>query len=379
MTIPARRKASRRDPRVRATIALRAAQLMYHREETEYFTAKRKAARHLGIDWKHSPQDLPSNAEIRERIHTLASMVEGEQRGDDLRQMRLLALRHLRLLEPFRPRLIGSTLTGHTRKGSDIDLHVFTDRLSAITDLLDDHALPYRVEHKPVRKHNHTTVYTHIHIDDRFPVELTVYTEAQHRTVFRSSITGKPIERANRKAFEKQMGEWYPDIDLDTEISTDDGAACDDTHRLSVYRLLLGPLEHVKQDPRWHPEGDALYHSLQVFELARASRGWDVEFCEAALLHDVGKAIQRDDHVAAGVDALMGVASERVVTLVAYHMTAHAYRDGSLGARTRRRLEALDDFEDLLELSTLDQAGRRRGAQVCTVEQALHWLAEQGA
>lgn len=379
MTIPARRKASRRDPRVRATIALRAAQLMYHREETEYFTAKRKAARHLGIDWKHSPQDLPSNAEIRERIHTLASMVEGEQRGDDLRLMRLLALRHLRLLEPFRPRLIGSTLTGHTRKGSDIDLHVFTDRLSAITDLLDDHALPYRVEHKPVRKHNHTTVYTHIHIDDRFPVELTVYTEAQHRTVFRSSITGKPIERANRKAFEKQMGEWYPDIDLDTEISTDDGAACDDTHRLSVYRLLLGPLEHVKQDPRWHPEGDALYHSLQVFELARASRGWDVEFCEAALLHDVGKAIQRDDHVAAGVDALMGVASERVVTLVAYHMTAHAYRDGSLGARTRRRLEALDDFEDLLELSTLDQAGRRRGAQVCTVEQALHWLAEQGA
>ncbi|MEM9415113.1 MAG: tRNA adenylyltransferase [Planctomycetota bacterium] len=379
MTIPARRKATRRDPRVRATIALRAAQLMYHREETEYFTAKRKAARHLGIDWKHSPQDLPSNAEIRERLHTLASMVEGDQRGDDLQQMRLVALRFLRLLSAFRPRLIGSTLTGHTRKGSDIDLHVFSDRLSAVTDLLDDYAIPYTVEHKPVRKHNQTTVYTHIHLDDTFPVELTLYTEAQHRTVFRSSITGKPIERANTKAFEKLMGEWYPDIDLDRVYETGEDAAGDDSERLSVYRLLLGPLEHVKQDARWHPEGDALYHSLQVFELARAERPWDVEFCEAALLHDVGKAIHRADHVAAGVDALMGVASERVVTLVAYHMAAHAYRDGSLGARARRRLEALDDFEDLLLLSSLDQAGRRRGAQVCTIDEALAWLTEHDA
>lgn len=376
MTIPARRKASRRDPRVRATIALRAAQLMYHREETEYFTAKRKAARGLGVDWKHAPQDLPANAEIREQLHILASMVEGDRRGDDLLAMRIVALRYLRLLSPFRPRLIGSTLTGHTRQGSDIDLHVFTDRLPALTDLLDDHALRYDVEHKPVRKHNQTTVFTHVHVEDRFPVELTVYTEAQHRTVFRSSITGKPIERANLKRYEVLMTKWYPDLDIDNLEAHD---RIDESDRLDLYRLLLPPLEGAKQDPRWHPEGDALYHSLQVFELARVERPWDIEFCEAALLHDVGKAIDPADHVAAGVDALMGVASERVVTLVAFHMEAHAYRDGSLGARARRRLEALDDFEDLLLLSTLDQAGRVRGAQICSVVEALDWLAEQDA
>ena len=377
MTIPARRKANRRDPRVRATIALRAAQLMYHREETEYFTAKRKAARGLGVDWKHAPQDLPANAEIREQLHILASMVEGESRGDDLRDMRLVALRYLRLLDPFRPRLIGSTLTGHTRKGSDIDLHVFTDRLSALTDMLDDHALRYDVEHKPVRKHNQTTVYTHVHLNDRFPVELTVYTNAQHRTVFRSSITGKPIERANTKAFEALMREAYPDLDLDAEVAVH-AEMLDDAGRLDLYRLLLPPLEHAKQDPRWHPEGDALYHSLQVFELARRERPWDLEFCEAALLHEVGKAIDPGDHVAAGVEAIAEIASRRVVTLVAYHMEAHAYRDGSLGARARRRFEALEDFEDLLLLSEIDQAGRKRGAAVCTVEEALAWLGESG-
>ena len=31
----------------------------------------------------------------------------------------------MRLLRPFRPRLIGSVMTGHVRKGSDIDIHVF--------------------------------------------------------------------------------------------------------------------------------------------------------------------------------------------------------------------------------------------------------------
>ena len=34
-------------------------------------------------------------------------------------------------------------------------------------------------------------------------------------------------------------------------------------------RSLLLPLENVKGRLKYHPEGDALYHSLQVFDLAR--------------------------------------------------------------------------------------------------------------
>jgi hypothetical protein len=36
------------DERIRRQIAFLAAQMMYHRTESEYFTAKRKAARQLG-------------------------------------------------------------------------------------------------------------------------------------------------------------------------------------------------------------------------------------------------------------------------------------------------------------------------------------------
>ena len=56
------------DKRVREQIARMAAQLMYERLESEYFTAKRKAARQLGLDCRFRPKDLPSNREIRDQI-----------------------------------------------------------------------------------------------------------------------------------------------------------------------------------------------------------------------------------------------------------------------------------------------------------------------
>jgi predicted HD phosphohydrolase len=138
--------------------------------------------------------------------------------------------------------------------------------------------------------------------------------------------------------------------------------------------MLLLPLEDVKQSAAWHPEGDALYHSLQVFELARYERGYDEEFLLAALLHDVGKGIDPSDHVGAGLAALEGNITQRTSFLIEHHMEAHAYREGTLGHRARERLAASEDFEDLMLLSDLDRAGRKRGVQVCSVGEALGYV-----
>src|SRR5689334_6148597 len=107
------------DARIRRQIALLAARLMYDREESEYFTAKRKAARQLGVEYRFRPKDLPSNREIRDQIQSLAQFYEGDKRNENILQMRLAALRMMRLLSAFHPRLIGSVWTGHVRKGSD--------------------------------------------------------------------------------------------------------------------------------------------------------------------------------------------------------------------------------------------------------------------
>src|ERR1700676_1546886 len=139
--------------KMRQAIALEAARLMYERVESEYFTAKRKAAKRLcrqGV----KPEDLPSNGEIREQIQVFARIHEGDKRTEHLREMRLEALRLMRVLRTFRPRLIGSVMTGHVRKGSDIDIHLFTDSVGLVTDLLEQEGRQFDVERKQVVKHN---------------------------------------------------------------------------------------------------------------------------------------------------------------------------------------------------------------------------------
>ena len=60
--------------RIREQIARLAAQLMYERQESEYYTAKRKAAKRLGLDSRFRPKDLPSNREIRDHVQILADL-----------------------------------------------------------------------------------------------------------------------------------------------------------------------------------------------------------------------------------------------------------------------------------------------------------------
>lgn len=119
-----------------------------------------------------------------------------------------------------------------------------------------------------------------------------------------------------------------------------------------------------------------LYHSLQVFELARQELPYDEEFLLAALLHDVGKAIDPPEHVAAALEALEGTITPRTAWLIEHHMEAHGLLDGTLGMRNRRRLEASDDFEELKLLSRCDRDGRVKGAEAPELDEALEYLRE---
>src|SRR5260370_27559857 len=194
--------------KLRRQIAVDAARVMYERVESEYYTAKRKAAKQLcrkGV----KPEDLPSNAEIREQIQHFARIHEGDRRTKNLRDMRLEALRLMRLLRAFRPRLIGSVMTGHVRKASDIDIHVFTDSVGLVNEILQNEGFQFDVQRKEVVKHQEARVFTHIHVYDRFNFEITVYPDDKAHYVFRSSVTGKAIERASIRELERLRLEEY--------------------------------------------------------------------------------------------------------------------------------------------------------------------------
>lgn len=132
---------------------------------------------------------------------------------------------------------------------------------------------------------------------------------------------------------------------------------------------LLLALDGVPQSPKYHPEGDALFHSLQVFDHARRATP-DPELWAAALFHDVGKGL-RDlgDHDEVGADLLDGLVSDRVVWLVRHHLDL--LRDPR---RTRRNLHGTRALADLEALRRWDLAGRRRDARVMEPEEAFALL-----
>ncbi len=156
--------------------------------------------------------------------------------------------------------------------------------------------------------------------------------------------------------------------------------------RFAIYKMRLDPLETVKQNPKLHPEGDALFHSLQVFHLARDIRPYDEEFLLAALLHDVGKAIDPQNHVAAGIEALRGAVTERTLWLIEHQKDLTPRRDRStsgkdglsparpIPARKKRVIDESEYAEDLVLLRELDQAGRVPGQPVDSVDEVLEYL-----
>ncbi len=127
---------------------------------------------------------------------------------------------------------------------------------------------------------------------------------------------------------------------------------------------LLLPLEGVEQALPWHPEGDALFHSLQVFDHARRASP-DPEMWASALLHDVGKGLG-GDHDLEGAVLLDGLVPERVVWLVRHHLDL--LRDPS---GTRRRWRGSHRLRDLESLRRWDLAGRDPNALVDSASDAV--------
>jgi hypothetical protein len=131
---------------------------------------------------------------------------------------------------------------------------------------------------------------------------------------------------------------------------------------------LLASLDGIRQDPKYHPEGDALFHSLQSFGLAR-KESTDPVLWAAALLHDVGKALGSPDHDVTGSDLLDGLVAPRIVWLVAHHLDLLR-----APALTRRRLRGTSILTDLEHLRRWDVGGRDPHAIVMAPEEAMNVL-----
>jgi hypothetical protein len=136
----------------------------------------------------------------------------------------------------------------------------------------------------------------------------------------------------------------------------------------NLLHLLLA-LDGVAQHPKYHPEGDALFHSLQVFEHALKADPTPT-LLAAALLHDVGKAHGSRDHAELGAVLLDGL-PDPVRWLVAHHLDLLRH-----SRRTRTRLGGTTLLRDLQLLRRWDVAGRDPRAWVREPEEAVAIVVE---
>ncbi len=190
-----------RRERLRYLIAREAARLMYEEQIKEYMTAKRKAARAFGLEKRLClGHHLPSNSEIHAELQRLIALYEPEVLPDRLLQMRVLALKYLELLAPFRPYLIGSVLSGCVTQRSDIDLHLFAEDPEEVEYFLTERQLDFTSEIVTIHKGGRFQDFPHLYLKDNgVELELSIYPPRDRQNVPRSSITGKAMQRADAK------------------------------------------------------------------------------------------------------------------------------------------------------------------------------------
>lgn len=191
------RERTRNDERIR--VAQVAARLMAEDGIDDFAAAKRKAARQVGLA---DMRQLPTNEEVEAALRTHQLLYGGAEHDTRIRELRTRALRIMRDLERFNPYLTGPVLSGTAGKYASIDLQLFTENEKAVELYLMQRG-PYRAGQRRLWVgESARTAQTFTVDDDGTEVELLVFSLDDLRVPIRSTIEGRPAERARAPAVE---------------------------------------------------------------------------------------------------------------------------------------------------------------------------------
>jgi len=195
---------------MRVRIAQEAARLMAEQGISDFYVAKRKAARHLGAP---DTRNMPRNVEVEEALASYQRLFHAGEQAEHLAELRQGALLAMRFLDDFSPRLVGSVLSGTAGQHSDINLHLFADTAEQVALFLMEANIPFDSRQKRFRMGREDM--------QEFPVfgfragehavELTVFPSEGRRDAPRSPVDGKPMRRASAQEVEQLLHESEPD------------------------------------------------------------------------------------------------------------------------------------------------------------------------
>ena len=193
--------------RTRLEIARLAARFVAENGVNDYLAAKRKAAQQLGL----SPdKNMPTNLEIEQALIEYQGLFQRDTLPQLLQVLRGQALRAMRLLEDFQPRLSGPVLTGTATSESEITLHLVSDEPESVAFVLAENAIPYRSCEKSIKltRSDKRDYPAFQFMADKARFVLIVFPERQRNQVPISSITGKPMQRASMAELEQLVNKF---------------------------------------------------------------------------------------------------------------------------------------------------------------------------
>jgi hypothetical protein len=107
----------------------------------------------------------------------------------------------MRLLERFRPYLAGAVLKGTAGRYSEIDLQLFTDDGKAVELFLLSRNIEYDISDQRHYAGDQARAVSVLKLDwQGVPVNLAIYGLKEERGTLKTTLAGRPIERAGIQA-----------------------------------------------------------------------------------------------------------------------------------------------------------------------------------
>ncbi len=189
---------------MRVRIAQEAARLMSEEGVRDFYAAKRKAAQHLGAP---DTRNMPRNQEVEAELLAYRRLFGGARQDDHLKTLRSAAVQAMRFLSVFRPRLVGSVLSGTAGQHADINLHLFADTPEEVSLFLLDNNIPFQPGQKRLRvtRDSWEEFPAYEFMAGEHPVELVVFPLQGRREAPRSPVDGRPMQRARIEEVERLL------------------------------------------------------------------------------------------------------------------------------------------------------------------------------
>jgi hypothetical protein len=198
-----------RNDQLRRALAQEAARIMSEQGIDDFFLAKRKAAERLSVS---DASVLPKNIEIEQALAERHRLFEGQRHDSALADLRRIALRAMRMLREFEPRLVGPVLSGSASAYSEINLHLFAESAEVVALRLLEQDIPHHVAERRLRYEPGRVVgypaYRFVAGDQ--PIDAVVFPVNGIRQSPSSPVDGRPMRRGDVAEIEALLAQSPP-------------------------------------------------------------------------------------------------------------------------------------------------------------------------